>query len=83
MGPPGGPAASVQRRLMGSFNARERQALARALAAGDTLECPACGGEVTRQKVRRPEEVAYVRKRVWLLCSGCRRSGAVDRPNGS
>lgn len=63
-----------------TFSGSERKALARALAAGKPLVCPACGGDVARQDVRRPEEVAYVRKRVWLLCNTCRRSGAVDLP---
>lgn len=65
---------------MASFTGDERRTLARALAAGDALECPACGGELSRQKVPRPQEVAYVRRRVWLLCISCKRSGAVDLP---
>lgn len=69
---------------MASYTAEERRALARALASAPAddapLTCPACGGAVNRQRVPRPEEVAYVRRRVWLLCSGCRRSGAVDLP---
>lgn len=65
---------------MTSFSGAERKALARALADDAPLSCPACGGTVTRQEVRRPEEVAYVRRRVWLLCTTCRRSGAVDLP---
>jgi hypothetical protein len=65
---------------MRSFSGDERRTLARALAAGDPLECPVCGGEVNRQKVARPREVAYVRSRVWLLCVSCKRSGAVDLP---
>ena len=65
---------------MPSFTAAERRTLARALAAGEDLVCPACGGQVNRQSVPRPEEVAYVRRRVWLLCTACKRSGAVDKP---
>lgn len=63
---------------MPSFTAEERRELARIIAAGDPLECPACGGEVNRQEVPRPEEVSYVRHRTWLLCTACKRSGAVD-----
>lgn len=67
---------------MPSFSGDERRTLARALAEGERLECPSCGGEVNRQKVARPQEVAYVRRRVWLLCVSCKRSGAVDLPQG-
>lgn len=67
---------------MASFTERERRVLARAVADEDPLTCPACGGDVTRQEVARPPEVSYVRHRVWLLCTACRRSGAVDLPTG-
>jgi hypothetical protein len=65
---------------MPSYTAEERKALARAVAAGRGLECPACGGVVSRQEVPKPREVAYVRRRVWLLCTACMRTGAVDLP---
>ncbi len=65
---------------MSSFSGAERRALAAALAEDRPLVCPACGGDVTRQPVLRPEGVAYVRRRVWLLCTACRRAGAVDLP---
>lgn len=67
---------------MPSFTADERRALARAVAAGDELRCPVCGGPIDRQPVPRPREVAYVRQRVWLLCTSCKRSGAVDLKTG-
>lgn len=66
---------------MPSFTADERRTLARAVTDGGELECPGCGGEVNRQAVPRPAEVSYVRRRVWLLCTACKRSGAVDLPN--
>jgi hypothetical protein len=66
---------------MPSFSAEERRVLARAVADGGALECPACGGEVTRQEVARPPEVSYVRHRTWLLCTACKRTGAVDLPS--
>ena len=65
---------------MPSFSAEERRALAAALAGDDPLECPACGGDLSRREVSRPREVSYVRHRVWLLCTECRRSGAIDLP---
>lgn len=67
---------------MASFTAAERRGLAAALAAGRTLTCPACGTPVDRRDVKPPRAVSYVRRRVWLLCPGCRRSGAVDVREG-
>ena len=82
MGETSPSAARGRPALMASFTGDERRALARALAEGDDdPSCPACGAVLTRQAVRRPEEVAYVRKRVWLLCPSCKRSGAVDLPS--
>lgn len=69
---------------MGAFSARERKALAQALrGAGEAgsagvLECPACGSELSRREVPPSKQVSYVRRRVWLLCPGCKRTGAVD-----
>ncbi|MDX1674657.1 MAG: hypothetical protein R3314_07685 [Longimicrobiales bacterium] len=65
---------------MPSFTAEERRVLAAALAGGAPLECPACGGDLSRREVSRPREVSYVRHRVWLLCPECHRSGAIDLP---
>ena len=66
---------------MPSFTADERHSLARALAEDRPLVCPACGGDVNRRTVPRPAEVSYVRHRVWLLCTSCKRSGAIDVPD--
>lgn len=63
---------------MPSYTAAERHQLESALASGEELACPACGGAVQRQPVVPPTTVSYVRHRVWLLCQVCRRSGAVD-----
>lgn len=65
---------------MPSFSAGERRLLASALGEDGPLSCPVCRGEVHSQPVAHPEEVAYVRRRVWLLCGTCRRSAAVDLP---
>jgi uncharacterized protein with PIN domain len=62
-----------------SFDAAERRALAAALAAGQPLRCPACNAEVVARPVETPRAVAYVRRRVLVICPGCRRSGAIDR----
>lgn len=63
---------------MASFTAAERRRLAAELAAGREPVCPSCGTRLAPQDVQRPESVSYVRRRVWLLCPACRRTGAVD-----
>lgn len=67
---------------MSSFSAAERRALAAALASGAEPACPSCGTRLDPREVRPPGSVSYVRRRVWLLCPTCRRSGAVDVREG-
>lgn len=62
---------------MSSFTAEERSEIEAAVRRGDSPACPACGGELDRRDVSA-DGVAYVRRRTWLLCRSCRRSGAVD-----
>jgi hypothetical protein len=62
-----------------SFTAAERRALEAALGAGEPLHCPACNAAVMQQPVQAPPGVSYVRHRVLLVCTGCRRSGAIER----
>ena len=66
---------------MAAFSAAERRAIARALQAGDRPECPHCGAALTRRDVTPSAQVSYVRRRVWLLCPDCKRTGAVDAPD--
>lgn len=63
---------------MAAFTAAERRDLARALAAGGTPRCPACDIELSQRRVPPSKQVAYVRRRTWLLCPECGRTGAVD-----
>lgn len=65
---------------MAAFSAAERRAITRALRAGERPECPHCGGTLTRRDVTPSTQVSYVRRRVWLLCPECKRTGAVDAP---
>ena len=67
---------------MASFTAAERRALTAALAAGEAPVCPGCETRLDAREVERPRSVSYVRRRVWLLCPACRRSGAVDVSEG-
>ena len=60
------------------FTMKERQALGRRLAQGLT-DCPRCGGPLERHEVPPRRDLAYVRHRVWFLCSLCRSSAVLDR----
>lgn len=63
---------------MGAYTAEQRRALARAVAAGDAPVCPGCATPLDVRPVDPPGEVAYVRRRAWLFCPGCKRTAAVD-----
>jgi hypothetical protein len=67
---------------MGTYSAAERRTLGQAISAGLAPECPACRTPVVVRAVERPEEVAYVRHRVWILCPACKRTAAVDADAG-
>jgi hypothetical protein len=64
--------------VTGSYTPDQRRALEAALDEGRTVPCPACGGAIAMQPVQPPAEVAYVRHRVLIICSGCRRSASLD-----
>jgi hypothetical protein len=64
--------------MAGSFNRAQRVELERAMKQKEPLVCPECGILLTQQVVVPPENVSYVRQRVWLMCTKCRRSAAVD-----
>jgi hypothetical protein len=67
---------------MGSYSAAERRTLAEILAAGDAPSCPVCGTGLAVREVEPPRQVSYVRRRVWLLCPGCKRTAALDVRGG-
>jgi uncharacterized protein with PIN domain len=62
----------------GGYDARQRRQLEVALAQGSPLRCPACHAELMQQRVEPGPGVPYVRRRVWVLCPGCRRTAALD-----
>lgn len=64
--------------MSGAFTAAERKALEAALAEGVEPSCPACGITLSQRVVPPSKQVSYVRRRVWLLCPSCKRTGAVD-----
>lgn len=63
-----------------SYDAAARRQLEQALKAGHPLRCPVCDEELSVRDVGAQRDVSYVRHRVFVLCPGCRRSGALDRP---
>lgn len=60
------------------YTREQRNALEQAVRNGEELRCPACGERVMESRVGPRADVAYVRRRIWLLCSGCRRSTSLD-----
>lgn len=64
----------------GGYDAAARRQLAQAIASGGVAACPVCSAPVTLTEVRPAPGVPYVRRRVWVLCTGCRRTAAVDVP---
>jgi hypothetical protein len=60
------------------FGAEERRHIEAALHAADPLSCPACGGRVTVRAVQTPDDISYVRHRVWVRCAVCLRSAPID-----
>jgi uncharacterized protein with PIN domain len=64
--------------MAGSYSRQERHELADALKHGAPLRCPVCGSPLAEREVTPKRELSYVRRRVWLICTGCRRSAVVD-----
>lgn len=63
-----------------SYDAAQRRALVEAARRGEALRCPVCGAPIVRHDVTPRREVSYVRRRVWLICTGCKRTAAIDLP---
>jgi uncharacterized protein with PIN domain len=61
-----------------TYTREQRSALEAALRQQAELRCPECDGAMTRQDVLPAANVPYVRHRVWLLCTQCRRSVSLD-----
>jgi hypothetical protein len=62
----------------GGYSAAERRTLAEAARRGEPLACPNCGHALASHEVRPRRDVAYVRRRLLLVCPGCKRAAAVD-----
>lgn len=66
--------------MTGSYTAAQRRELARALEDDAPLTCPVCGATLARREVSPSPALAYVRRRVLLICPSCKRSAAIDLP---
>jgi hypothetical protein len=70
--------------LTAPFSAAERRALEAELARGvEQLQCPACDTPLSQQRVDPGAAVAYVRRRVLVICPACRRTAALDQKKES
>lgn len=66
--------------MSGGYSPSEERALVRSLArAGAAARCPRCRSPLDRHDVPPREGVPYVRRRVQVVCTGCRASVALDR----
>lgn len=61
------------------YSSDEKEDLARDLVRKGEAECPRCGVAVERRSVPPRSEVAYVRDRIWVVCSECGASAVFDR----
>jgi hypothetical protein len=65
--------------LDGPIYTREEAAQMRvSYGQGATPECPRCLIALHPHDVQRPQQISYVRERIWWVCPGCRRSLVVD-----
>lgn len=62
-----------------NYSAPEEDTIVETLRSSGAPTCPRCGGTMVERDVPPREGVAYVRRRIWLVCEGCRRSFVVDR----
>jgi hypothetical protein len=62
-----------------NYTRDEEERLLASLREGSPPECPRCGRRLVEEAVPPRPELPYVRDRVWLVCSGCRRSIVIDR----
>jgi hypothetical protein len=65
-----------------TYSREQRGEIERSVRAGRSADCPACGERLVESHVPLRRDVAYVRRRMLLLCPGCRRSASVDLTAG-
>ncbi len=62
-----------------NYTPEEEDRIVEALRSDDRASCPRCRAPLDRTEVPARGDVAYVRRRLWLVCGACRRSLVVDR----
>ncbi len=60
------------------YSRAEERALLKVLAGEDAPRCPVCGASLDVRDLPPREGIAYVRRRLWVVCPGCMRTAAVD-----
>jgi hypothetical protein len=65
--------------MSSSYDAPQRRALETSLRAHEPLMCPVCAVALTTHTVGRPQEVSYVRQRVFVICPQCKRRAGLDK----
>jgi hypothetical protein len=78
VGEPPDAAASAPDPAGGAYDAASRRRIADQLALGKAPRCPVCDSPLAQSAVATPPGVPYVRKRLLLVCSRCRRSATLD-----
>jgi hypothetical protein len=63
----------------GGFGRHQSAVIRASWASGEHPECPDCSLRLDPTDIPPRDDVAYVRRRVVLVCRGCRRSVAVER----
>jgi len=62
-----------------AFNAGQVEQIAQEVRTGEPPTCPECSVPLESRQVPPRTDVSYVRNRVWLVCSNCRRTAVIDR----
>jgi hypothetical protein len=61
-----------------AYTREQRGEIERAIRGGEAARCPACSEPLIERQVPPRQDVAYVRRRLWLVCPACRRTASVD-----
>jgi hypothetical protein len=62
----------------GTFDAAARRLIEAQIDGSVPPQCPECGAALTLTPVPTPAGVPYVRRRLLIVCGGCRRSATFD-----
>jgi hypothetical protein len=68
----------IEETMAEAYTRQQRQTLRAAVRAGAAVNCPACGEKLAERNAPPRNDIAYVRRRIVLICTGCRRSASFD-----